>query len=120
MAIGIFEVVFCLVAFCFMWYFIFKVLLMYQAKKLIKNINTSLEKQEGKKFVIEGRIVDIGTIENKLDPGENIGMMKNKEPGEKEVIVIGSVEKKPKKVKAPKKVEKPKKKIVKKSTKKKK
>ncbi len=97
--IGIFEIAFCLIAFCFMWYFIFKVLLMYEGKKLIKNINTSLEKQEGKKFIIEGRLVNM----DKAGEGD---------AGEKGVIE--PIKEKPKKVKAPKK------KVVKKSVKKKK
>lgn len=96
MAIGIFEVVFCLIAFFVIWYFVFKILLMYEEKKLLKNLNKSLEKQEGKKFVIEGRIVNMG----------------KEEPGEEEVIE--PIKEKPKTVKTSRK------KVVKKSVKKKK
>lgn len=88
-----------------MWLFIFKIMLMYNKTKLIKNINASLEKQEGKEFLIKGRLVDIGKITSeervKEDPVE---------PIKKDI----------KKVSRRIETKKPSKKVVKKSTKKKK
>lgn len=55
MNLGWAEIIFCMISFCFMWYFIFKIGLAVGKKRLLKNIIQKLEDMENKKFLIGGR-----------------------------------------------------------------
>ncbi len=57
----ILEILFAIPTFIFIWFFIFKIKLKYDKKKLIKDLPKKLEKQN-KKFYSDGKEVDLKEI----------------------------------------------------------
>ena len=56
--IGIVEIIFSLIMFCALWFIIFKFMLKYASKKILKDIVEKMEKQN-KKFYTDGKEVNL-------------------------------------------------------------
>lgn len=68
--IGVIEIIFSIIAFCVIWYFIFKVLLKIYNKKPYKNIDTKLEKQQ-ERFKTEDLVKELSNY-RKENPKQKI------------------------------------------------
>ena len=81
--IGVIEIVFAVICFLIMWFFIFKLMLKIEVKKILKNMPNKLEEQE-KKFFVKGKEIDLK---------KTLGLQKVEKEVVKEVEKVEKVEK---------------------------
>ena len=78
--IGTLEIILSIIVFCIIWFVIFKLKLIYDEKKIRKNINKKIDNQKNKEFIIDGKKVKLS---KEIQSKElQIDEIKTKSPGE--------------------------------------